>query len=123
MHVQAVVAAVLISLGGSATAWADTRPRPRLPEVKVVAFAQGNCDAKVAKATARTLHRVIARCVDGAKGQADFTLGSSKAGKATKVKGRGTLPPPVVRCIEKHIETAAWPKASMCDIELSVTAK
>ena len=102
---------------------AQPQPKSHPSEVTVIAFAQGNCDPKVAKATAKDLRGAIARCVEAAKGKVDFTLASSKTGAASNVRGKGTLPDAVIRCIEARIEKAKWPRASMCDIELTVTAK
>ncbi|MBM4344208.1 MAG: hypothetical protein FJ100_12640 [Deltaproteobacteria bacterium] len=94
------------------------------PRVEVLAFAQGGCNPQAVRATAKRLRGAILRCVDGkAIGKHHWTMASSKAGKATNLKGRGDFPPEVARCVEARVEAATWPKAAYCDMELTVVAK
>ncbi len=109
---------VLMSPSEAALAHGDKKPR-----VEVLAFAQGGCNPQAVKATARRLRGAIGRCVGAGTGRHTWTLASSKAGKATNLKGRGDFAGAVARCIEARVEAATWPKSAYCDMELTVMAR
>jgi len=115
---------VVAEVGAATPASADLAP-PRLetaPKVRVAVMGQGACDVKAAKATGKALRGAIVRCVGSSTGQLAVTFASSVTGAAQRVRSKGTLPPSVGRCIERRVESAVWPKANLCDLELLVSS-